>query len=158
MLGSVLNLVDAVSGEMVVRWEKSRPHSSRFQSNVAWATDGTRLRLLACDWGGVVYVWDVVSARTPKRVELLFHFDTRHRVTVCSFIDSYRCIATDHGVFPIPAEHRPPCAAADLGPLSEETLLRLRDDGWIWRVRVGKGERRSVLAPTGIQTSTASCG
>ena len=138
------SLVDTISGETVVRWDSS-PQSKYPQSGLAWSTDGTRL--LTCSWDGVVYVWDAASARASKQVRLLFHLDTEHRATVCSFFDGHRCIATDYGVFPIPPEHRPPCTAADLEPPSQEALLRLRDDGWIWRVRAGGDERRVCWLP-----------
>ena len=137
-------LLDAISGETVVRWE-SRSDSTDAQMNLAWSTDETRL--LTCTEDSVVWVWDVASARASKEVRLLFHFATEHRVEICSFFDGHRCIATDHSVFPIPPEHRPPCAAADLEPPSQETLLRLRDDGWIWRVRAGRGDRRVCWLP-----------
>jgi len=73
----------------------------------------------------VVLGWDVAEARASKQVKLLFYFVTEHRTTVCSFFDGHRYIATDHGVFPIPSECHPPCAAADLKPPSQEALLNL---------------------------------
>jgi len=138
------SLADAISGKTVVRWE-SAPHSQYTQSDAAWSTDETRL--LTCDLGGIVYVWDVASARASKRVDLLFHFDTKQDTKVCSFFDGHRCIATDRGIFLIPPEHRPPCAAADLEPPSQETLLMLQDDGWLWRFQAGRGERRVCWLP-----------
>jgi len=138
------SLVDAISGETVVQW-LSKLHTSWPQISVAWSTDETRL--LTCTKDGMVRVWDVASARALKQVRLLFQFNTEHRATVGSFIDGHRCIATDHGVFPILPEHRPPCAAADLEPPSQEALLRLRDDGWIWRVQAGRDERRLCWLP-----------
>jgi len=118
------SLLGAISGEMVVRWD-STPHSSQIQTNLAWATDDTRL--LTCDWAGIIYVWDVASAMASKRVDLVFHFDTRHDTMVCSFTDGHRCITTDHGVFSIPpsiAHHAPQQTSS----LILRTLLRLRSD------------------------------
>jgi len=140
------SLIAAISGETVVRWHSnSESYPDWVQTSVAWSTDETRL--LTCEYGGMVSVWDVASARASMLVELLFHFDTEHRTIVCSFFDSHRCITTDHGVFPIPPEHRPPCAAEDLEPPSQETLLKLRNDGWIWRVQAGGDEQRVCWLP-----------
>jgi hypothetical protein len=114
------------------------------QSNLAWAADGTQL--LTSDSRGMVRVWDVASAESTKRVHPLFECDTSHRTTSCSFFDSHRFIVTDHGFFPIPVQYRPPCAADDFLRIPPETLLRLRQDGWIWRVG-GTSDRRVCWLP-----------
>jgi len=108
----------------------------------AWSTDGALL--LTGAESGTVQVWDVASPWPAKRVHLLFDCDTEHRVTMCSF-DGYRCVLTNHGVFPIPPQHRPLCAADDLHPTG--TLLRLRDDGRIWLVGQGISERPVCWIP-----------
>jgi len=136
-------LVDAVSGEEVVRW-KTR-HSSQYQNDVAWGADETRL--LTSDDEGMVYVWDIASARSSQDINRLYHCDTSQRTTSCSFFDNHGSILTDHGIFPIPTEHRPPCATGDTQPPSQETVLRLRDDGWIWCIRAGAGDRRVCWLP-----------
>ena len=137
-------LLDATSGKDVVRQHIA------FRSNqlgLAWAANATQL--LTCGWDGVVCVWGVASARTTHQVHLLYQCDTLHRSFSCSFFDNHRYFVTDHGLFPIPPQHRPSCAADDLVPLSSETLLRLREDGWIWLIRGGTGERRVCwLLPT----------
>jgi len=133
-------LLDAVSGKEVVaqylKW------SLKF---LAWAADGTRL--LTSDGYDKVLFWDVALAKSSNQVHLLFQCDTSHYTTSLSFLNSHRSILTDHGLFPIPLQHRPPCAADNLVPPSPETLLRLRDDGWIWWVGAGRGERRVCWLP-----------
>jgi len=152
---SYCSLVDAISGETVIHWY-SNPRPRSVQSSLAWSTDETQL--LTCTKDGMVWVWDVASARASKQVHLLFHFATKHRATVCSFFDGHRYIATDHGVFPIPSQHRPPCAAADLELSSQEALLKLRDDGWIWRVRAGRDERRVCWLPPAYRPQSPTVG
>jgi hypothetical protein len=91
-----------------------------------------------------VRAWNVVSTNPPEEVHQLFK---RSASTFCSFFDSHRYIATDHGLFPIPPQYRPPCAADNLVPPSPETLFRLREDGWIWLVGGGKDDQRVCWLP-----------
>jgi hypothetical protein len=105
------------------------------------------LQLMTSDNSGNVRIWDVTSTRSTQELYLLFQCNTSHHTTFCSFFDSHRCIITDHGLFPIPPQHRPQCAANDIVPFSLETLLRLREDGWIWAVRRGKADRRVCWLP-----------
>jgi hypothetical protein len=93
-----------------------------------------------------VRLWDVSSARTTKQIHLLYKVDTSHPITSCSYFDSHRAIITDFGIFPIPPQHRPPCAADDLLLPAPETTLRLRDDSWIWWVG-GTSDRRVCWLP-----------
>ena len=142
-----LEMLDAISGEKKFRLDSS----DRWPFlDIAWDADGRQL--LTNEWrdngkdnNSTVRIWDVASARSTKQANLLFQFDTPHRVTFCSFFNSHRSIVTDHGIFAIPAEHRPACAAGDLGP--PETVLRLRKDGWIWQVGGGKSDRRVCWLP-----------
>jgi WD40 repeat protein len=136
-----VNLLDAISGDRVIKWKSP---SKRWYTDATWAEDGSRL--LTSEEGGVVHVWDVASARSTKQIHLLFEYDTSHPTTSCSFFNCHRSILTDHGVFPIPLQHRPACAADDLMPPSPETLLRLRDDSWIWQVG-GMNEWRVCWLP-----------
>jgi WD40 repeat protein len=133
-------LLDAVLGDIVI----DEMDTSRELSGLIWAADGTRL--LTSDDSGKVHIWDAASARSTKQIHLLFAWHTSHSTISCSFFDGHRCIVTDHGVFPIPPEHRPPCAADDDVPPSREKLLRLRDDGWIWWVG-RRSERRVCWVP-----------
>jgi WD40 repeat protein len=135
LVGADLHLLDAVSGEELLKL-----HSGW---DVAWAADGTRL--LTSDWHGRVCVWDVASARSTKHAPLLFQCETGHNGPSCSFFDGHRSILTDHGVFPVLPEHRPPCAADDHMP--PETAWGLRNDGWIWQLGGGMGERRVCWLP-----------
>jgi len=139
---SQIGLLDAISGEVVV---KLRSSSRWDQIDIAWAGDG--MRLLTSDKAGKVCVWDVASARSAKKLHLLFEYDTKYPTASCSFFDSHRCILTDHGLFPIPLQYRPPCAVDDRMPPSPEKLLRLRDDGWILLVGREIGERRVCWLP-----------
>ena len=116
--------------------------SSKF---LAWAADGTRL--LTSNEYGKVLVWDVASAKSSKQAHLLFECNTSHHTTSVSFFDSHRSILTDHGLFPIPPQHRPLCAADDLVPPCPKSLSRLRDDGWIWRVGAGQEDHRVCWLP-----------
>jgi len=77
---------------------------------------------------------------------LLFDLDTQHRTTFCSFLMATGPSSPTRGVFPIPPAPTP-CAADDHLLPSSETLLRLRDDGWIWLVGGGIGERRVCWLP-----------
>ena len=77
---------------------------------------------------------------------MVYEYDTSRRMEFCFFLDSRRCIITDHGIFPIPPQHRPACALDDTVSPSPKTLLRLREDGWIWVVG-RKGERRVCWLP-----------
>jgi len=154
----VFGLLDAVSGNTVVE----QHIDTTVQTYLAWAADGKQL-LTSDRFDGVVRLWDVSSARSTNQVHLLYEYNTSHRTSICSFFDSHRYILTDHGLFPLPREHRPQCAADDLVPTSSEALLRLRQDGWIWVVRA-KSERRVCWVPPAYRSSlpffgvdTAAC-
>jgi len=137
---SISGLVDAMSGESVVIW-----YPDERSTGLAWSEDGTQLLTGGSD--GRVRVCDVASVRSTKQVHLLYECDTKHPVTFISFFDGHRCILTDLGLFPIPPQHRPACAADNRMPLSPETFFRLRDDGWVWFVGSGIGERRVCWLP-----------
>ena len=149
-LGSLdfFGLLDIISGKIVV---KQRIDVSSLQAHVSWAANGTQL-LTSDRFDGVVRLWDVSSARSTKQAHLLYQWNTSHRTSFCSFFDHHRHILTDSGLFSIPPEHRPRCAADDLVPSSSETLLRLRQDGWIWLVRTN-GEQRVCWVPPAYRSS-----
>jgi WD40 repeat protein len=136
-------LLDAVSGDEITREFFCRGEKHAY---IAWAADGTQL--LTSHPGGNVRIWDVISARSTRNVDLLFQIDTSHYTTFCSFFDNHRFIATDHGLFSIPPQHRPACAVDDQVPLSLEKLLRLRPDGWVWQVGETGDRRVCWLPPT----------
>jgi len=117
---------------------------------IAWSDDGTQV--LTSEWLGVVCVWDVTSARSTKQANLLYNSITRIAQYPVRSSINHRCIVTDHGIFPIPPQHRPPCADGDLVPPSLEILLRLREDGWIWRVGRGRDEQRVCWLPPAYRT------
>jgi len=99
-----------------------------------------------------VRLWDVASARSTERARLLCQWNTSHRSSFCSFFDGHRSILVDRGVLPISSQHRPQCAVDDLAPTSSGTLLRLRQDGWIWLGR-GKDERRACWVPPAYRSA-----
>jgi len=135
-------LLDAISGEKVLECDSAIQSG---YTHIAWADDGTQV--LTSEWLGVVCVWDVTSARSTKQASLLYKLDILYHTRFFSFFDNHRCIVTDHGIFPILPQHRPPCADGDLVPPSLEILLRLRWDGWIWRVGGGRDEQRVCWLP-----------
>jgi len=135
-------LLDAVSGENLV---EQLVNFNADQSCLAWASDG--MQLLTSEWGGMVRIWKVSSAKSTRQIQLLFECNTLYDATFCSFFDSHRRIITNHGTFLIPPQHRPACAADDLLPPSPESLLRLRKDGWIWLVGGREDERRICWIP-----------
>jgi len=134
-------LLDATSGRVI----QQCPDGQDTMRNVAWSADGKRL-LISYD-NRIVHLWDVASARTTNQLHLLLQIDASLSAMPLSFADGHRCITTDHGIFPIPLQYRPPCATDDHAPLSLETMLRLRKDGWVWLVGGGKGERRVCWLP-----------
>jgi len=145
-------LLDATSGRVIQRCP-DEPYTKR---NVAWSADGKRL-LISYD-NRIVHLWDVASARTINQLHLLMQIDASLSTTSLSFADGHRCITTDHGVFPIPPQHRPPCAADDHVPPSLETMLRLRKDGWVWLVGGDKGERRVCWLPPAYRPALPTFG
>jgi len=143
----VFGLLDAVSGNMVVE----QRIDAKIQTYLSWTADGTQL-LTSDRFDGVVRLWDVSSARSTNQIHLLYEYNTSYRTSICSFFDDHRYILTDHGLFPLPREHRPQCAADDRVPTSSEALLRLRQDGWIWLVQVNC-ERRVCWVPPAYRSS-----
>jgi len=131
--------VDAISGESVVTWD---PWNSGL--GLKWSSDGRQL-LTGSEMG--VQLYDMASARSTKQAYLLFEYDTKHYTTSLSFFDGHRYILTDHGLVGIPPQHRPPCATDARVLHCSETVLRLRDDGWIWLVGGEKGEQRVCWLP-----------
>jgi len=134
-------LLDATLGQVIQRCPRERC----IKINVAWSADGKRL-LISYD-NCTVHLWDVALAKTTNQLHLLLKIDALISTTSLSFADGHRCITTDHGVFSIPPQHRPPCAADDHVPPSLETMLRLRKDGWVWLVGGAKGKRRVCWLP-----------
>jgi len=138
---NAFTLLDATSGRVIRRWLDGRYN----RGITAWSADGMRLLMSYSD--GTVDLWDLTSARTTNQFHTLLQIDTPLLTSSLSFADGHRYIATDHDVFPIPPQHRPPCAADDDMPPSPEILPRLRKDGWVWLVGGGKGERRVCWLP-----------
>src|SRR5260370_40136098 len=68
--------------------------------------------------------------------------------TFCSFFDSHRCIIMDGDVYPIPLEHRPPCAADDLvPPRSEEHTSELQSHlNLVCRLLLEKKNKATITA------------
>lgn len=124
-----LDLLDPASGEKIIEIHLDAMSARAY---IAWASDATRL-LMAGRFGGgcEVRLWDMESARSTKQIHLLSQWNVSFHASFCAFFDGHRYALTDHGLFPILPEHRPPYAAGDLVHTSSETLLRLRDDGWI---------------------------
>jgi len=139
---SKYGLLDAISGESTITW----PSYNERTPALAWSADGLRLLTGDSEMGGKVRVWDMSPAQSTEQAHP-FEYNTNHRATFCSFFDGHRYILTDHGLFPIPPQHRPTCAANECVPPSLETFFRLRDDGWIWLVGRRIGERRVCWLP-----------
>jgi len=101
-------LLDSTSGQVI----QQCPDGQDTMRMAAWSADG--MWLLISDNNHTVHLWGITLARTTKQLHQLLKIDTPLPIMSLSFADDHRCITMDHGVFPIPPQHRPPCAADDL--------------------------------------------